>query len=447
MTSSRKIGINQLKTVIALAITATAGLAPATFASVDLNKGRPTAAKAQNNVELSGAIIIGRVDNVQSDENTITVLGTSIDVHSLESPILPAQYVAVFGSMNSKGDIEVDRLVVLDEVYSPGSSIVVYSGLMPGPVGKNGTLQIGNVTVTNNGALDISPWILANQSSLFVVVGTQAIDGAPIEPHQIAAFSKAGYFNLDHQGLVGIVDSRIVASSPGITTGTTRLRPAEVLGIDGSGAKTLGIDGSGAKIEGIDGSGAKIEGIDGSGAKTFGIDGSGAKTFGIDGSGAKTFGIDGSGAKTFGIDGSGAKTFGIDGSGAKTFGIDGSGAKTFGIDGSGAKTFGIDGSGAKTFGIDGSGAKTFGIDGSGAKTFGIDGSGAKTFGIDGSGAKTFGIDGSGAKTFGIDGSGAKTFGIDGSGAKTFGIDGSGAKTFGIDGSGTDTEVVEPPDEI
>ena len=328
MTSFRKIGTRRLKTVIVLAVAAMAGFALPAFGSVDLNKARPTAAKVETNIELNGALFVGRVDNVHSDGNTITVLGTPIRIHSLQNSILPAQYVAVFGSINSKGDIDVDELVVLDEVYSPGSSIVVYSGLISDPVSKNGSIEIGDATLSNIGVGDIAPWILASQSSLFVVVGTQAIDGAPIEPHQIAAFSRASYFELNHPGLVGIVDSEIVASTPEKTTGKIRLRRAGVLGIDGSGAKTLGIDGSGAKTLGIDGSGAKTLGIDGSGAKTLGIDGSGAKTLGIDGSGAKTLGIDGSGAKTLGIDGSGAKTLGIDGSRAKTLGIGDSGAET-----------------------------------------------------------------------------------------------------------------------
>jgi hypothetical protein len=457
-----------LRSVIAIAIASVLGVVAPASAGADqgLVSSNASSYAAHHPDLIQGPLFLGPIESVTPDGSAIQVLGSPIPVFG--EHFLPSQYVAVFGSISSTGALEIASILVLDDVYSPGSSPVLYSGWISNhPVGA-GAMEIGSAKVRTTELPNFDGWVASLSNGAFVVMGTQAISGAAIDAHMIISVSGNSEVQFAGTGIRGIDGSGIK------TLGNLSVPNGEIKAIGTHGPLGLaelagrGIDGSGAQTQG--------RGIDGSGAQTQGrgIDGSGAQTQGrgIDGSGAQTQGrgIDGSGAQTQGrgIDGSGAQTQGrgIDGSGAQTQGrgIDGSGAQTQGrgIDGSGAQTQGrgIDGSGAQTQGrgIDGSGAQTQGrgIDGSGAQTQGrgIDGSGAQTQGrgIDGSGAQTQGrgIDGSGAQTQGrgIDGSGAQTQGrgIDGSGAQTQGrgIDGSGAQTQGrgIDGSGVESEESE-----
>jgi hypothetical protein len=269
---------------------------------------------------LTGPLFVGPVEAVLANGKGIKVLGTTINFDGLGSHLLPAQYVAVFGELSANGNVSVHSVKLLKDVYSPGSSLVIYSGSFSRLHPSTGIVHIGSMAVDGLSIPGFTAWINSQPNSLFVVAGTQAMSGAPVSANLAVSFNGIGALSIDGTGLTGL-DGQIIA------------------GIDGSGLQ--GIDGSG--LQGIDGSG--IQGIDGSGLQ--GIDGSGIQ--GIDGSGLQ--GIDGSGLQ--GIDGSGLQ--GIDGSGLQ--GIDGSGLQ--GIDGSGLQ--GIDGSGLQ--GIDGSGLQ--GIDGSG----------------------------------------------------------------------------------
>ena len=321
-------------TILAAAIGSVIGATANPNTSFASERFRPNASvqAIEHSLAIHGAVLVGPVQSVHRSGRSIQVLGHTIRLKDPTSPFLPAQYVAVFGSVSASGEVQAQFVQALDEVYAPGSSPVLFAGHVS--TGRTGdqSLFIAGTRVDGYGIPGIAEWTAANTGRIAVVVGTQAIDGASIVADQVIAFSSPAAIRLAGVGL-------------------PELDGTLIRGIDGSGSSSRGIDGSGAQVaaRGIDGSGAAIQGIDGSGAAIQGIDGSGAATRGIDGSGAAIQGIDGSGAATRGIDGSGAAIQGIDGSGAATRGIDGSGAAIQGIDGSGAATRGIDGSGGKRF--------------------------------------------------------------------------------------------------
>jgi hypothetical protein len=303
--------IRARRTALALAIASALGVAvPAVNA-----KNSMAPASYAGLSELQGPLLVGPVQDVS--KGLIKILGTVVAVEGASDTILPSQYVAVFGTMNRSGKISAHSVQVLDEVYAPGSSLILYSGKVSGSDPGLGVTRVGDISVNS---ILFSDWIAPRADTILVVVGTQAIDGAPVEASSLASFYGAGTLKIEQLGIQGIDGSGI-------------------FGIDGSGA--FGIDGSGIEIlglinRGVYRSGPSLRGIDGSGASIQGIDGSGASLQGIDGSGASLQGIDGSGASLQGIDGSGASLQGIDGSGASLQGIDGSGASLQGIDGSGA---------------------------------------------------------------------------------------------------------------
>ena len=309
------------RTKLVLAIALALGVAiPAAAASSQVSVGQHTSKgsmAAQSQMSLTGPLLVGPVESVSRDGRSIQVLGTRVDLGiSVQQPLL-AQYVAVSGTMDASGALAAESIRILEDVYAPGSSLVVYAGRATRISSGASFPRIGNVSVNGISIANFDEWLVPRINSPIVVVGTQSIAGAAIDAKLAVAFSYPSILEIESAALetsIGI-RARIIA-----------------FGIDGTGA--LGIDGTGAL--GIDGTGAL--GIDGTGA--LGIDGTGA--LGIDGTGA--LGIDGTGA--LGIDGTGA--LGIDGTGA--LGIDGTGA--LGIDGTGA--LGIDGTGA--LGIDGTGA-------------------------------------------------------------------------------------------
>jgi hypothetical protein len=314
MKSSRVKSGRTRRTAIALAVASALGVIGSAGAEQVFNHLPQARISDQPYLELQGPLLIGPIQEVLMGGTVIKVLGSTIRVNGLLDDALPSQYVAVFGSMSQSGEFVPQRVKRLDEVYAAGSSMVLYTGKSSGVSSPTGHVKIGTAVVDAVAIPDSGEWIASRAGSLFVVLGTQSLDGAPIEPNSLVTFSGSGLLKIENTGLLGIDGSGIFGISGADIAGVGGSGGIEILsplGIDGSGAQThRGIDGSGAQTNrGIDGSGAQVDGIDGSGAQTNrGIDGSGAQTNrGIDGSGAQTNrGIDGSGAQADGIDGSGA---------------------------------------------------------------------------------------------------------------------------------------------
>jgi hypothetical protein len=341
----------------------------------------------QKQAAVEGPIFLGPIEAVRANGNSIDILGTRVDVAGLADNLLPAQYVAIFGTVTGDGKVSARSVRLIDDVYAPGSSPVIFTGPLSNRPNNDGYARIGSVVFNGAGLPIIEHLATADGGSMMFGMGTQAISGAAIDPVVLVSFAGSGSIELRGIGVDAIDGSGVFSAGGSELDGEiTVINANGVFAIDGSGASIQAIDGSGALIQAIDGSGASIQAIDGSGASAQAIDGSGASIQAIDGSGASIQAIDGSGASIQAIDGSGASVQAIDGSGASVQAIDGSGASVQAIDGSGASVQAIDGSGASVQAIDGSGASVQAIDGSGASVQAIDGSGASVQAIDGSGA-------------------------------------------------------------
>jgi hypothetical protein len=321
--------------IVAIAIASTLGLwSAAGTQTASANNGRSHAVPSKqvkhkhSDTVVTGVILVGPVESVLANGKSARVLGHDVDASSLRSTgsLLPAEYVAVYGSMSSDGELAVEWIEKLSDVYSPGSSTVFHFGKVTGQQVGTGVVYVADIAVDGLSIPGFASWVNSQSDSVFFIVGTQAANGSPIRVSSALAIDTAGLLGIDGTGI-------------------------SIHGIDGTGIH--GIDGTGISIQGIDGTGISIQGIDGTGIQ--GIDGTGVQ--GIDGTGVQ--GIDGTGIQ--GIDGTGVQ--GIDGTGIQ--GIDGTGIQ--GIDGTGIQ--GIDGTGIQ--GIDGTGVQ--GIDGTGIQ--GIDGTG------------------------------------------------------------------------
>jgi hypothetical protein len=251
------------RTKLVLAIALALGVAiPAAATKSSEASGEQRASKrssaVQSQMALSGPILVGPVEFVSRDGRSIQVLGTRVDLgSSVQQPLL-AQYVAVSGTMDASGVFAAESLRILEEVYAPGSSLVVYAGRIT-RISSGGALpRIGNVRVNGFSIANFDEWLLRRRNNLIVVVGTQSIAGAAIDAKLAVSFPYPSILEIESSALetANGMRAKIIA-----------------MGIDGTGA--LGIDGTGAL--GIDGTGAL--GIDGTGA--LGIDGTGA--LGIDG--------------------------------------------------------------------------------------------------------------------------------------------------------------------
>jgi hypothetical protein len=193
----------------------------------------------EQNLSLSGPLLVGPIEYVAHSEGTISVLGTKVKLQTSTDQFLPAQYVAVFGSLSSNGRISAHSVATLDEVYAPGSSLVLYAGKASSRPFH--VVSLGGVALDGLAIPGFEDWIESQRGALVVAVGTQALSGAPISLSAAVSFKGAGYLAIDGTGIQAIDGSGIQA-------------------IDGSGIQA--IDGSG--IQAIDGSG--IQAIDGSGA-------------------------------------------------------------------------------------------------------------------------------------------------------------------------------------
>ena len=347
------------RTAIAIAITSVLGVmvyAPIGAAPRTLSPTQVSDAQRHQS-SLQGPLLVGPVEAVRPNGKTIEVLGTQVRIGSIADNLLPSTYVAVYGTVSSDGRISASAIRVIDEVYAPGSSPVFLAGTLSQRSSALGSIQVGSVLVNGVHIPEFDAWTSSRRDSFFLVFGTQAISGGPIDAAFVIAVGGPGSVELSGTGILAIDGSGITRTGGSLNgLAIDAISPEGIFAIDGSGApiSIQAIDGSGAQlsIQAIDGSGApvSIQAIDGSGSpiSTQAIDGSGApsSTQAIDGSGAPISiqAIDGSGApiSTQAIDGSGAPISiqAIDGSGAPVSiqAIDGSGApiSTQAIDGSGA---------------------------------------------------------------------------------------------------------------
>ena len=228
---------------VAIAVAIALGIATAVPASVTASSLTPQKhdLALQKQYSLKGPLLVGPIEEIHSDGKAIRILGKTLDLKSPATHLLPAQYVAVFGTLSTDGTIVLDAIKPLEDVYAPGSSLVFHSGVISNPHLGTGLVSVGNMEIDGFGLPGFEEWAGSQQQKLAFVVGTQSISGAPIRADLVVTFTGTGVLKINGTGLQGI---------------------------DGSGLK--GIDGSG--LQGIDGSG--LQGIDGSGLK--GIDGSGA---------------------------------------------------------------------------------------------------------------------------------------------------------------------------
>jgi hypothetical protein len=359
--------------------------------------------------------VAGPFSLVSANGHRIAVLGQTLDIRPTTKFFIRGKRVAeskflseldgasfIYAEASDRsGKLEANKVLLVDNHYVPGASIVFLSGRVSKYERSIGRLNIGDAELDVN---NISPSVLGRLEA-----------GDVVETSGVQPLG---------QSLLVLSNELKVASEP------------HALGMGERIVSTQGISGSGIAAQGISGVDSSLQGISGSGKAADGISGSGVSAQGISGSGIALQGISGSGKAAQGISGSGASIQGISGSGIATQGISGSGANTQGISGSGIATQGISGSGKVIQGISGSGVNVQGISGSGASTQGISGSGKTAQGISGSGVQAQGISGSGIAVQGISGSGKSAQGISGSGVKTQGISGSGTSTQGISGSGT-----------
>ena len=238
----------------------------------DLSETIPAAVAHQ--VILEGILFLGPIERISADGQQINVLGKEIPNQELGQLLLPSQYVAVYGNFGNDGSMQISRIEPLGSVYAPGSSLVAAVGILRPSNFGSGHASLGNSEVNAMAFSDFGYWSAQQFGKIAVVVGTQAIEGAPIDPVGLAAFEHSSELILE----------KTVTRGRGISGPSISVRGG---GMDGVGISTFGkgIDGSGATIKGIDGSGATIKGIDGSGATIKGIDGSGASTNGSEGPG------------------------------------------------------------------------------------------------------------------------------------------------------------------
>jgi hypothetical protein len=358
-------------------------------------------------LSISGPILVGPIESVAADGLAITVLGKTVSVGREGLDLLPAQYVAVFGRVETDGAISVEFVLDLGQVYAPGNSTVLIAGAISQKSRSKASTVVGGPDLQTIDIAAFDRWSLAKRNSMVLVLGTQSASGAPIDAQAIVSFGGPGTVELKDIGIGHLSGVSVrghwasnLDESAGKGSGLSGLNQFGTITENEHLSLVKDIDGSGFTIQGVDGSGFSTQGVDGSGFTTQGVDGSGFTTQGVDGSGFTTQGVDGSGFTTQGVDGSGFTTQGVDGSGFTTQGVDGSGFTTQGVDGSGFTTQGVDGSGFTTQGVDGSGFTTQGVDGSGFTTQGVDGSGFTIQGVDGSGFTTQGVDGSGSPRLG-----------------------------------------------
>ena len=134
--------------------------------------------------QLSGGRLLayGRVDEVNADVGSITLLGNSYSLLSTEaarnvlSTIHVGDVVALIGEVVSLGGSLVDAVLVSDHVYVPGSTPVYLRARVDAVAGNVGALRAGSLLVdTNSLGLSITEDVLG---SVGVISGTRpTIDG------------------------------------------------------------------------------------------------------------------------------------------------------------------------------------------------------------------------------------------------------------------------------
>src|SRR5690606_901955 len=121
--------------------------------------------------ELAGPLLVGPVEAVNDGGHSVTILGRVLNLNKPIAELLPAQYVAVFGVLSSDDSVTVGSVEVLDEVYAPGSSMVLYAGVISAKARGTGSATIGEASVDGLSLPGFEGWVKSHKNELAVVFG------------------------------------------------------------------------------------------------------------------------------------------------------------------------------------------------------------------------------------------------------------------------------------